>query len=320
MPHRGRAVLIAPDDPSPRVRRAGLAAFAALVLAALGSLGFQGMRLARVPSRGDDDAVAARIRAAARPGDAVLLVPLWAERPRLALRGGPPVFSLPAGDPDLGRVGRLWVVAFPDLPFTGVDAELARLRGRFGAPKVDAEVGRLRLLRFDLPPQPPRWHFRDHLRAAQVTLDARPCPWTTGGGQEPRFQCARAPWNYVGAEIREIDYLPRRCIWAHPATRVPLVIRFPTAPHAGTLVVHGGLVGESALRPHLAPVHLEAYAGDRDLGGLTVPPRPGWFERRLPLPGGDPGPVRFVVSTPSDGDRHFCFDAWVRGAPGGHAP
>lgn len=292
--------------------RLGVAVLGALVLSALAALAFQVVLATRLPRAHDREAVAHRIRAEARPGDEVLVVPMWAEAIRADLAGGPEVVALPASDPDLALAKRLWVVALAPLPHLGVTHTLAVLEKRFGKPDVRTKVGRLTLLRFTPPPRAPEWDLSDHLDAVTVSLGGAPCPPVPAGRRPARHQCKHAPWNYVGAGIHEIDYLPRRCIWAHPAAGLPLRITVPDAPYGNSVVVQAGIVGEAALDVGLTPVDIDVDAGGRRLGRAVAPGRPGWFETKIESNGvTGHGPLTFTITTRRPGRHHLCFDATI---------
>lgn len=103
---------------SPSVPRAlPLLELGGLLLVALLSLLFHLRLPGRLPSEGDYRAVAERLKAEARPGDAVLLFPWWAERARLFVPPEVPVYGYLGSDKDdLAAHSRIWVLGQPELP------------------------------------------------------------------------------------------------------------------------------------------------------------------------------------------------------------
>ncbi len=237
-----------------------------------------------VPSPDELTAAAERIARDRREGDAVLLLPPYADGARRWMPEGIEILALPPDDPDLAWVRRLWVVAQRTLPGADTKPALATLADRFGSPEIDALLGHVRLLRFSPPGPWPRFHLSDVVAQARVTLDGRPCRFRPAGRRSARHVCPVAPWTYVGAQTREIDYLPRRCVWAHPTTAKVLRIEVPAPPGPLDLHLRAGIVGEMALRREAASVTIRVREGQRPLGTLVVQPRPGLQRARFALP------------------------------------
>ncbi len=304
---RARAVLC---PPHPRLL-AG--AFAALV-AALGLWGlwFQARLPHRLPSALDWRAAAALLEREARPGDAVALSPMWAERARQVLPPTLPVMAFPRYDPreeDLVGVRRVWLLSLPDAPRRSrlAEADLARRSALRDSPQ---RIGGLEVTRFDLrAPTIPLAFLPDRLAGARVSLGDRPCPADAGGV----FRCPGPPWLRVAREVREVAFLPRPCLLAHPGPdpRAPVAIELRDVPIGRTLRGHTGIVGEAMLRGE-APVRLEVRLDGELLGAAEEPPRtPGWhaFQIDTARRAGTSGTFLFLVSSPDARERHFCFDA-----------
>lgn len=279
-----------------------------LLLLALVSLGLQPGRRHSLPEDDGLAEVARAIEADARPGDAVAVLPAWADALRVQLPDGIALHALPADDAVLLDAPRLWVASFPRVPGAEVDEAVERLAARRGAPTVDRSFEPVRLLRFDAGARP-RQRFSDRLAAATVQLGPRPCLWRPESRRPARFQCPRGDWNYVAAETRELDYLPRRCLWAHPVKGAPLTITWTGLTLPEQLEVRGGIIGELALLSGAGEVHLEVRVDGDPVGTLVVPPAPGFHGVTLPLTARE-GTLSFVVTAENDGRRHFCFDAW----------
>lgn len=267
---------------------------------------------ALLPSERDYLALSKRLRAESRPGDGVLVLPGWAERLRLYVDPSIPVHALPPDDPDLAEHDRLWVVTLPFAPGYDPEADLAVLVARFGRPALVSDTSPLMLLRFDGTRQQAFVRLADRLASAQVSLAGRPCAWQPDHRAGPRFQCQQGGWNYVADETREIDYLPRRCMWAHPVRNKPLSIRFPDVPPGSWLEVRGGIVGRAAFEENRGTVQIRLGLNGADLGSVAFPPRPGLVTRRFDLPGWTgPAAIELTVTAEDDGMRHLCFDVRI---------
>ncbi|MDF1562946.1 MAG: hypothetical protein P1V51_07870 [Deltaproteobacteria bacterium] len=285
-----------------------------LVVVSLAAAAFWWLSPHTAPSEDEARSAATLMKDALAPGDALLLVPPWAEAARRPLPEELPVLSLPADDLDLELPGRLWVLAFPTLAGGEVDEALGTLARRFGPPSVDQSLARTRLLRFTPRGPRPAWRLTDAIASTRVTLGGHACRWLPRTNQSARFKCPGPAWLWVGAQTREIDYLPRRCVMAHPATGRPLRIEISDLPRDHRLELRAGIVGSMGLVRDAAPVQLELRRGETRLGELTVEPRPGWQRASFPDAAGaappldPPPPTVLEITTPNDGGRHLCLE------------
>jgi hypothetical protein len=297
--------------PPPPVVLAG--AYAALV-AALGlwGLAFDSRLPSRLPSSLDWQAAANLLERDALPGDAVALSPMWAERAREVLPASLPVMAFPRyarETEDLVGVRRVWLLSLPFAPgFSGtIEADLsARADARDGPQRL----GALRVTRYDLrsPTLPLAW-LPDLLARARVALGDRPCLSDSWGA----FRCPGPSWVRVAREVREIDYLPRPCLYAHPDPdpRSPLSIEFPAVPMGRALRGHTGIIGDAALGGR-APVRLTVKVENEELATVEEGPRrPGWhlFHLDTSRDAGHTLAVTFLVSSADASQRWFCFEA-----------
>ncbi|HEY6107231.1 MAG TPA: hypothetical protein VIV59_14700 [Anaeromyxobacteraceae bacterium] len=304
----------------PRPRH-GAAAFAAVV-GALGLHGvlFQARLPGRLPGELDWRAAAALVQRDARPGDAVALAPVWAERARQVLPERLPahpdaplvVMAYPRYTPaaeDLVGVRRVWLLSLPGAP--GADRAIARdLAARASSRDGPQRLGAIEVTRYDLrSPVLPLAFLPDRLAGARVRLGAAPCPSAPGGG----FRCPGPPWLRVAREVREMDLLPRPCVYAHPGTdaAAPLAVEFPDVPMGRVLRGHTGIAGDAALRG-ASPVRLGVKVDGEDLGAIEeLPRRPGWhvFQMDTTRLAGRARTLTFTVTAADPRARWFCFDA-----------
>jgi hypothetical protein len=266
--------------------------------AGLYGLWFQATLPGRLPSATDWKAAAGVIARAARPGDAVVLAPAWAERAREILPeripARPevplPVLALPSLGPeeDLRGIRRVWLLSLPGAP-GGTGPAAAQLAARSGTIEAPMRIGQLELTRFDLKsPFLPLWTLSDRLPSASV----------------------QAGSATVAAETREVRFLPRSCVvarWPGPGLD-PAVIRLKLAPLGAGLTGRAALAGDSpaggsaSVRIRVDGVEVaraEATPGRPDGEPLRVD------ASRLP-PGGHEFSVEIVPSGPVP--RGVCVD------------
>lgn len=288
-------------------------AYAALVAAmGLWGIAFQAQLPYRLPSRLDWQAAANLLERGARPGDAVALSPMWAERAREVLPASIPIMAFPRYAreiEDLVGVRRVWLLSLPNAPRASAVIE-SDLQARAATQDGPQRIGALQITRYDLrtPTLPLAW-LPDRLRGARVALGARPCSADPAGS----FRCPGPPWMQVAREVREIDYLPRPCLYAHPGPdpRESLSIEFPDVPMGRVLRGHTGIIGDAALDGR-APVRLVVEVEGEFLANVDEPPRkPGWHVFHLDTSrwAGRTRTVTFRISTADDARRRFCFEA-----------
>ncbi|HEU4384811.1 MAG TPA: hypothetical protein VFR85_15100 [Anaeromyxobacteraceae bacterium] len=298
---------------------------AAFLAAAVAGLGLHGLLfMARLPGRLptglDWRAAAALVERDARPGDAVALAPVWAERAREVLPEKLPAFKgaplvvmayprYPLAVEDLVGVRRVWLLSLPEAP--GADRTIARdLEARSTGRDGPQRLGAIEVTRYDLrTPVLPLAFLPDRLTSARVRLGDAPCPVRPDGA----FRCPGPPWLRVAREVREVDLLPRPCLHAHPGPDpgAPLTIEFSEVPMGRVLRGHTGIVAEAALRGS-SPVSLTVKVDGEELGAAQEPPRkPGWhaFEMETTRFAGSRRTLAFAIAAPDSGARWFCFDA-----------
>ncbi len=198
-------------------RRAGTAWLAAagfallLLLLGAGGLAFQLTLPSRLPSRLDWEAAHTLLERDARPGDAVLGSPAWAERLRLLAPRGLRVLDQPRFAPaDLEGVRRVWLVSLPRAPGFSWQPEV-ELLGRSTASNPPLAVGRLEISRFEIThPDLPLASLVDRLAAASVAVEGQPCAGDGGG-----FRCSAGRVELsVENGVVEANGLARTCLVA----------------------------------------------------------------------------------------------------------
>lgn len=232
-----------------------------VTVAGLWGLWFQATLPGRLPTTTDWKAVAAVLSREARPGDAVVLSPPWAERAREFLPDripsrpdvALPVLALPSyaeEAEDLPGVRRVWLLALPGAPRASgaIPAQLAQRSERVEPP---LHAGGLDVVLHELrSPVLPRWSLAEALPAAKV----------------------RPTDAAVSRQVREVDRAPRACALLPldgPAPG-PVSLRFAGVPLGTSLRGHVGLVGDvSAGAP---PVSLRVKVDGVEVGRAEATP------------------------------------------------
>jgi len=219
---------------------------AAIALAALlfalgaGGFSFQLALSSLLPSPLDWEAAAALLERDARPGDAVLISPTWAERIReLAPRGMPVLANPPSAPGELEGVRRVWLLSLPRAPFFSYRPELDLL-ARSSAPEPPLALGRLTLSRYEIThPDLPLATLAERLPVAKAWLADHPCTSDRGG-----FRCTseRAEVSLESGVV-EVNGLSRSCLLARASGNGgALSVVFPGVPVGRTLRVNAALV------------------------------------------------------------------------------
>ena len=225
-------------------RAAAIAFVAGAALAGMAALAAQVRLPARLPSAQDWAALRALVEREARPGDAALLSPEWAERAREVLPASLPVLSgRRQGGDDLLGVRRVWIVSVPRAPgFSwGLEEELLRRGAAAGPP---TRIGALEISRIELSfPVLPLAFLPDWLLRAE------------GPGAVPV------------REVREVAGAPRPCMAARVEPGASLTFTFPPVRVGRLLRGHVGAVGAAALP---GPVRVAVTVDGEEAGVAEV--------------------------------------------------
>jgi hypothetical protein len=211
----------------PATRRL-LGVLTVLGVAGLGAAGAAFPLLLRraLPGADDWDAAGALLVRDARPGDAVVVSPAWAERLRAVAPPHLLVLAYPrfAGE-DLDGIRRLWLVSLPGAPGFSWEAEMDLLERAVRA-GVPLALGGLEVARLDVTyPELPLAFFPDRLSDALVTQGGAACLPEVGGGH----RCP-GPDAEVFRTVAEVGGLPRPCLALRGVGAKPLAVAFSNVP------------------------------------------------------------------------------------------
>ncbi|MFO0551817.1 MAG: hypothetical protein U0271_25750 [Polyangiaceae bacterium] len=322
------------DDPPPpaprgRERALRLALLCALPAVALFELGAGCWSRSRAPEPADYALLEPAMAELYKPGDLVVVAPRWAEPYARASVPDARVFTLETlGRSDAGTYARAI-----EISALGAHApELSQFR------EVERRsVGPFELRVLENPaPEHVLFDFVENLEprwasafgttggpgggGTRCTWSERARPAAGGLGGHPgfparRFVCPEGFYLNVSATvIADEEFLPRRCIYAHPTEQGERVVRFDKVPLGDKIVGHAGLYWMIERAQLGAPIRLEVRVDGDVVGALIHTDGEGWRRFEFPLGGhaGAEASVEFAVSSTDYRDRHFCFQADTR--------
>lgn len=315
------SIASSPSAVSTRTPRAH-AAWLVLLLLAATELVAQYVVSARVPAPSDWERAAAHVRSAFQEGDAVASAPHWAD-PLMRSAMGETLPVSVAARSDLAPYTRLWVFS--------IRGHAARELPPDSVPTETHQFGGVRVELHALPrPVEVVYELTEHVADARVVLaqgdQERECRFArgraSGGGlgagpitPAERHICdASRPWLWVGATVEEdLDMLPRRCVWQHPAGGDEIVRTSYTDVELGTRVIlFAGLWWEHERTLDGGPVDVVVRIEGEVVGRLVHEDGDGWkrIEAEVPeaLRGGR-GRVDIEVSSPAPHLRTLCWAA-----------
>ncbi len=295
---------------------------AALSLVVLLATGLYGIGFWLLDDRGPPpeaiETAALQLRAEARPGDLIFILPRYATRPRQWLGDLEP---LTVEDPlleDFAVHPRAWVFGM----FGAAESLRPRMEAAGNAlektmspaPGITIDLYRTWADALTV------YSFRDHLASGRVHHEKPDgntacAEWTKQngqGGDEGRWACPYdREWFYVAPEWHRMGDQLRHCLWAHPPPQGRLVIAYPNVPLGGVIYGRAGHTQNSSLNAR-APVHLDVSIGDGPPQRFTFELEDTFRPFMVQTATTGTATVTFAVSTPDAGVNHFCFDAEVR--------
>jgi hypothetical protein len=261
----------------------------------------------RLPGPEDYQAAQHALLDAARPGDAVAVLPFWADRAKIYVHGLPVVALPHLAEEDVERYPRLFVLSQPDLPRSTATNELAGLERKLALVSGPKRYGPLSLsLLQPRTGREPSLDFTSQIERASVSVGGEACTPGSGG-----FQCPRGIWDQVRSEWHEFAFLPRRCVRAQPTDNATLAVTFDQVPLRAE--IHGamGLVGAGGMGAR-GQVELSIDVDDAPaLALVQTTGDPGFHRFEARFPGLEAGGHRVTFRINSAGlvQQPFCFDA-----------
>jgi len=319
-----------PDGPEPREQRRALVWrwarrlwFLPVLVFALVELGLHLWQTRDVIQDADWEAVRAKAEAQTEPEDLVVVWPRWVNPLGRMHLGDALMTTERVARADESRFPRATEVSFgsarhPSLDAWSVESEerigpfvLRRLQNPSPRPVIDDLVARAR------PPS---------LQVTKVDRGKkRPCSFRKGapvtgplgfGPAAPaeRYHCARGAW--VGQSvIADLDYAPRRCIYAPPpGGSAVLQLRFASVRFGSRLEGHHALYVEAERDGKGPPVRIAFSSEGRSLGEAVHEDGQGWggFGFDTPDLEGTTGEIVAEVTSPNARRRMYCFEATTR--------
>jgi hypothetical protein len=293
-------------------------AFAALPIAGLVELAALVIQTRAAPADADWAAARTYVAAQAKPEDLVAFAPTWADPIGRAQLGSKLATVEREARPDDTRFPRALEVSIRGAHLPDFATWRRSGEQRFGSVSVTtwenpAPVQVLDDLVSRVDPQ--------HLRVSRGDAE---CAFARGASQSgslgfgpaipgDRFVC---PGNgFVGVSVvADLDYVPRRCIFAPPPGNGSLRLRFADVRFGHLLHGHHTLYVEAERERKGAPVTLAFRSGDTTLGTVVHRDGDGWkpFELDTSALAGQTGELEVEIASPGGERRLYCFEADTR--------
>jgi hypothetical protein len=132
------------------------------------------------------------------------------------------------------------------------------------------------------------------------------CAWDAS---RRRHACPGMPaWQYTGLHQMTVDGSLTPCIWSHPLTGDAVTTSFHRVSLGKTLTLAGALADDATLNPDGAPVTVRARIDGDVVVQVERSNATGFARATAAVPNGPRNAdVVVEVTTPDDGQRHFCF-------------
>lgn len=290
----------------------------------LAELAAQAWIVARAPNEAQYDKLGEVVRELSHPGDPVVVVPRYLE-PHMRKVLGPAFFPLRTlGRSRADTFGSAIEVSLderrsPELE--GFVEEAQRDSGRYTVRKLTnphvvsvtydfvdhTNPGSLRVERTDPP------------TSCAFSTTATPLSGGLAGhptlGRE-RFVCPPNFFFDVSVTvIADQDFLPRRCIFAHPSDAGDLVLQYRDVPLGSQIVGHSGLYWVMERDRQFAPVDLELRIEGEVVGAVRHHDGDGFAPFEFDLGKYQKARARsveFRIRSEDPLHRHYCFEAVSR--------
>ena len=293
-------------------------AFAAVPVVGLLELVAHAIQTRSVASDPDWGAARTYVASQAKEGDLVAFAPRWAD-PIGREHFGPSLATIEReARPDETRFPRAFEVSIRGAHLPAFEGWQRASEQRFGSVTVTTWENPARAQVIDdlvslVDPQ--------RLRVSRGDSD---CNFVHGTPQSgnlgfgpavpgDRFVC---PGNgFVGVSVvADLDYVPRRCIFAPPPGNAPLHLRFDSVRFGHALHGHHTLYVEAERDKKGAPVTLSFKSGGSTLGTVTHRDGEGWkpFELDTSALAGQSAELVVEIASPGGDRRLYCFEADTR--------
>jgi hypothetical protein len=284
----------------------------------------------RIPEPDEWRALAEPVRQMRADDALVVVAPAWAEPMARRALGDELMPLAQVARPDAHRYARAI-----EISVTGASAQETE-HWRAGEERQQGPF-RLRVLE---NPQPPaiQFDFVERFGPEQLSVhlqgpaqgdseSEQPCRFTdsarvrNGGlGGHPtfparRFACGGGDAQFVAVTvIDDVDYAPRRCIWAPPTPGGAVVLRYRDVPLGSEIHGHAGFPWVMVRDTDGPPVRLEIRVGGRPIGTHVARDPMGWAPFSFPVGAtkGQRADVELAVRSDGGADRPFCFYADTR--------
>jgi hypothetical protein len=258
----------------------------------------------RAPGTGDWEAAAQLVRAQFQKGDLIVAAPAWAD-PVMRMHLGDLIPLAVAGRLDDAPFGRVWEIGQRGEQAPEMDKGTVALSRRFGA---------LTVRRVERPPALVTYDFVARWSDAALSrVDAKGTvtPCALAGD---RLSCPDVGFNYVKAQLVEVDTQLRQALLAQPVASATVVVEYPSVPLGREIVLATGLHNVWMRKAARGPVDIKVVIDGNPMLTVTTTNDSGWTIWRINTAAtqGKTAAVRFEITSPAPYARHFAFAAEAR--------
>jgi hypothetical protein len=293
-----------PTEASPRARRLGIAAVAAVAVLAVVEAVVGAVAPALAPTDADWEAAGREVRAGFRPGDLIVAAPAWAD-PIMRVHLGDLVPAEVAGRMDDARFGRVW-----EIGQRGARAP----EGARGTVAFQRRFGALTLRRLEREPRVVTYDFVARWTDARLARTVLGQPEVACPRAGDRLQCPDIGWSYLRRQTVEVDTRLREALLVQPVGGSTTVVEYPAVPLGRELVVATGLHNVWMRKVAHGAVHMRLLVAGTPQAAIETDNDTGWSLTRVDTAAyaGRVVPVRFEITSPAPYARHFTFAAEAR--------
>jgi hypothetical protein len=282
----------------------GLIGAAAIAVLALIETAVAIIEPLRAPATADWQAAAELVRGDFRKGDLIVAAPVWAD-PVMRLHLGDLIPLAVAGRLDDAPFGRVWEIGQRGEHAPEAEIGTLALSRRFGALTVRRIERQPAVVTYDFVA---RW---SDATLSRVDSKGAVTPCALAGD---RLACPDIGFNFVKAQLVEVDTRLRQALLAQPVGNATVVVEYPSVPLGREIVLATGMHNVWMRKAARGLVDIKVAIDGQAMLTVTTSNDSGWTIWRINTAAsqGKTAAVRFEITSPAPYQRHFAFAAEAR--------